>query len=106
MSLHSITPAYHLAAMNALTPSERPAAELPEYEPTAAELAALEFATDDQLDDHLAHITTLCAIEQHHRDLLAAALGTDLEFAGEVPLRDVEEGSADSELSLTGRCAA
>lgn len=103
MSLHSITsPAHRLAEAVALPPSERPAHELPEYEPTAAELAALEFATDDQLDDHLARVTTFCAIEQHRRDLLdlRAVLGVD-----GLP-DEIDETEEEPELPLTGRCAA
>lgn len=102
MSLHSITSTAHrLAETVALPPSERPAHELPEYEPTAADLAALEAATDDQLDDHLARVTTFCAIEQHRRDLLA--LRDDLGLDG---LPDEIADDEEPDLSLTGRCAA
>ena len=106
MSLHSITsPAHRLAEAVSLPPSERPAHELPEYEPTAAELAALEFSTDDQFDDHLARVTTFCAIEQHRRDLLDLrdALGVD-GLPDEIDEAEVAEQEPD--LSLTGRCAA
>jgi hypothetical protein len=51
----------------AISPSDRPAAELPDYEPTADELLAVELLNDTDIDDLIAAINTRCAYEADHR---------------------------------------
>ncbi|WP_431910013.1 hypothetical protein [Amycolatopsis thermoflava] len=62
-----------LLAPSAITipPSDLPAADLPDYEPTTADLLAIESWTDeDQIDARIAAANTLSAFEARHRDLL------------------------------------
>lgn len=51
-----------------MSPSELPAVELPDYEPTPADLAAVETASDDEIDDRIAAATTLSAYQARRAD--------------------------------------
>ncbi len=55
----------------ALEPSEDPAVELPELEPTAADLVVLETSDDATAEDRVAAALRLAACEQTHRELMA-----------------------------------
>lgn len=62
-----------LLAPSAITipPSDLPAFELPDYEPTTADLLAIEAGADeDRIDARIASANTLSAYEARHRDLL------------------------------------
>lgn len=61
-----------LLAPTAITipPSDLPAADLPDYEPTSADLLAIEFWDDDlRIDARIASANTLSAYEARHREL-------------------------------------
>jgi hypothetical protein len=54
-----------------IRPSDLPAAELPDYEPTAADLFALAIWNDDDvIDEWIASTNTQSAVEARHQDLL------------------------------------
>lgn len=53
-----------------IPPSEAPAADLPELEPTAADLLALDTWTDEQIDDRMHGALVLAAHEHTHRELM------------------------------------
>jgi hypothetical protein len=61
-----------LLAPSAITipPSDLPAVDLPDYEPTLADLLAIEACGDIEIDDRIASANTLSAYEARHRDLL------------------------------------
>jgi hypothetical protein len=61
-----------LLAPSAITipPSDLPAVELPDYEPTTADLLAIEAVGDSEIDALIASANTLSAYEARHRDLL------------------------------------
>ncbi|TKG61566.1 hypothetical protein [Prauserella endophytica] len=59
-----------LANVN-IPPSEAPAADLPELEPTVADLLALDTWCDDELDDRMHGALLLAAHEHTHRELMA-----------------------------------
>lgn len=69
-------PARHTRDMNltpsAIPPSDRPAVELPNVEPSEADLLAieLEFWGDEQIDDRIAATNTLAAYQDRRLDLL------------------------------------
>jgi len=53
-----------------IPPSDLPAADLPDYEPTSADLLAIEFWDDDlRIDARVASTNTLAAYEARHREL-------------------------------------
>ncbi|RBM18088.1 hypothetical protein DI005_20045 [Prauserella sp. PE36] len=54
-----------------ITPSDAPAAELPEVEPTAADLLAVEIGDDRVAEDRIAAALELAAYEHTHRELSA-----------------------------------
>jgi hypothetical protein len=61
-----------LLAPSAITipPSDLPAADLPDYEPTSADLLAIEFWDDDlRIDARIGSANTLAAYEARHREL-------------------------------------
>lgn len=65
-----------------IPPSDLPAVDLPDYEPTTADLLAIESGTsEDQIDARIASANTLSAFEARRRDLLRqrAQLNLDLE---------------------------
>lgn len=53
-----------------IPPSDLPAAELPDYEPTVADLLAIESFGDAEIDARISSANTLSAYEARHRDLL------------------------------------
>lgn len=53
-----------------IPPSDLPAVDLPDYEPTAADLLAIESWADEEIDARIASANTLSAFEARHRDLL------------------------------------
>ncbi|MFS8532676.1 hypothetical protein [Sphaerobacter thermophilus] len=67
-------PVFRIADVVDLPPADCPAAELPEYEPTPADLAAMELAEELELEDeiaaHLARVNTVCAVEHRRCELL------------------------------------
>ena len=67
-------PVFRIADVVDLPPADCPAAELPEYEPTLADLAAMELAEELELEDeiaaHLARVNTVCAVEHRRCELL------------------------------------
>lgn len=78
-----------LLAPSAITipPSDLPAVDLPDYEPTLADLLAIESFADTEIDDRIASANTLSAYEARHRDLLrlrdqlpALALADELDL--------------------------
>lgn len=68
MSLPLIHPERRLTETIQLPPADCPTAELPEYEPTATDLNAIERLDEDQLDAHLHRVTVLCAMEHRRLD--------------------------------------
>jgi hypothetical protein len=68
-------PAYRirvaLLAPSAITipPSDLPAFDLPDYEPTAADLLAIEASREDEIEARIASANTLSAFEASRRDL-------------------------------------
>jgi hypothetical protein len=52
-----------------IPPSDLPAVELPEYEPTVADLIAIEAYGDEEIDAWIASANTLSAFEARRRDL-------------------------------------
>ncbi|TDX84959.1 hypothetical protein [Amycolatopsis arida] len=57
---------------NAIPPSEAPALELPEVEPTPADLLALDTWIDEgRIDDRMHRALLLAAHEHTHRELVA-----------------------------------
>ncbi|WP_020421118.1 hypothetical protein [Amycolatopsis sp. ATCC 39116] len=88
-----------LLAPDAITipPSDLPAWELPEYEPTVADLLAVEAwaakeLEDDDIDARIASANTLSAYEQRHRELML--LRANMPQPGESIPEDVELGRA------------
>lgn len=55
----------------AIPPSDAPAAELPDVEPTSADLLAIETADDDHNHDRVVQALWLAAHEHTHRELMA-----------------------------------
>lgn len=78
-----------------ISPSELPAAELPEYEPGAAELQAIEAGVD--VDELLWSTLTLAAYERRWRELMGAR--GDLRARGLLDLDLLDEPVAE----LVGR---
>lgn len=58
------------AAAITIPPSDSPAVLLPDYEPTDADLLAVESWSDEAIDARIAAANTLSAFEARHRDLL------------------------------------
>jgi hypothetical protein len=85
-----------LLAPSAITipPSDLPAVELPDYEPTTADLLAIEAFGDIEIDDRIASANTLSAYEARHRDLLRLrAELTTLALADEPDELDLERAA-------------
>lgn len=55
----------------AIPPADCPAWELPEYEPTPADLSAVEFFDDMEIESHVGNAVVLTAYEQKRRELAA-----------------------------------
>jgi len=83
-----------LLAPSAITipPSDLPAVDLPDYEPTTADLLAIEASVDDEIDARIASANTLSAYEARHRDLL--------RLRAELPLLALLEDVLLEELGL------
>ncbi|MFC4000913.1 hypothetical protein ACFS2C_28105 [Prauserella oleivorans] len=54
-----------------IQPSEAPASELPEPEPTVADLLVIETGDDDTVETRIEAALRLAAHEQTHRELMA-----------------------------------
>lgn len=57
-----------LASAITMSPSDLPAVELPDYEPTAADLAVVTTASEDAINARIEAATTLTAINAHRRN--------------------------------------
>ena len=100
----SVLPVRRIAGAVNLPPAECPAAELPDYDPTLADLAAVELAAElgleDEIEAYFAEVNTVCAVEQRNRELLR--LRDELGLPDDDP--SIEQRRLES--FSVGRCAA
>ncbi|MGM0724187.1 MAG: hypothetical protein ACQEXM_26980 [Actinomycetota bacterium] len=88
-----------VVAAISIPPSDRPAAEYPEYEPTPQDLAAIEGQDDIAIEHRLVAAATLAAYEQRHRELL------DLRAALSPLALTLDEDDDEDDLSAPAHAA-
>lgn len=80
MSQHQLPIPQRITEQATIRPSEQPAHQLAEPEPTAADLAAIDQLDHDQLDAHLQRLTVLAAVETHRVELVSLRAGVPHEL--------------------------